>query len=190
MSFNQQYNSSSLNVKKSFNVDDFNAKFARYQQQQQQLQQNQFMDPRFNYSDPTAVNYVDPRWDSKNRAACLLVVDKHRKKFLSIFKQHGSYDIPGGKTKVIESFEDAAIRELQEETGIIVEKRNMIKIMDAFDGEFKVVTFLAFCHSGKIQTQEDHLVSWIPYKYLNYNRNPKWQKYNKLVYEKLLQRLY
>ena len=190
MSFNLPYNHSSLNVKKSFNVEEFNANFMRYQQQQRQMKQNQFMDPRFNYSDPEAVNYVNPKWDSKNRAACLLVVDRHRKKFLSVFKFQGSYDIPGGKCKVIEPFEDAAIRELYEETGIVVEKRNMQKILDAFDGQFQVVTFLAFSHRGKIQTQEDHLVSWVPFKYLNFNQNPKWQKYNALVYEKLLQRLY
>ena len=190
MTFNQQYNVSSFNVKKSFNVEEFNTNFARQQKQIQQIQQNQFINPAYNYRDPTAPNYVNPNAESPNRAACLLVCDRHRKKFLSVFKIQGSYDIPGGKTKMIESFEDAAIRELYEETGIIVEKINMTKIMDAFDGRYQVVTFLAFVHRGRIQTQEDHLVGWVPFKYLNYNQNPRWQKYNTLVYEKLLQRLY
>lgn len=190
MAFNQQYNSSSLNVKKSFNVEDFNNNFLKQQKQKQLLTHNQFINPAYNYVDPTTPNFVNPNTESPNRAACLLVVDRHRKKFLSVFKIHGSYDIPGGKTKIIESYEDAAIRELYEETGIIVDKMNMTKIMDAFDGQYQVVTFLAFIHRGQIQTQEDHIVGWVPFKYLNYNRNPKWQKYNKLVYEKILQRLY
>ena len=190
MSFNQPYNVSSLNIKKSFNVEEFNSKFKRQQQQKQMVTQNQFINPKYNYRDPTAPNYVNPNADSPDRAACLLVCDKHRKKFISVFKIQGSYDIPGGKAKMIESFEDAAIRELREETGLVVDKINMTKIMDATTGGFRVVTYLAFAHKGHIQTQEDHLVSWIPYKYLNYNNNPMWRKYNALVYEKLLQRLY
>ena len=190
MTFNQQYNNSSLNNKRSFSIEEFNSNFARQQKEKQQITQNQFMNPAYNYRDPTAPNYVNPNAESPNRAACLLVCDKHRKKFLSVFKIHGSYDIPGGKTKMVESFEDAAIRELHEETGLIVDKMNMTKIMDAFDGQYQVVTYLAFAHRGKIETQEDHLVSWVPYKYLNANRNPRWQKYNTLVYEQLLQRLY
>jgi len=190
MSFLNNFNKSSLNVKKSFSVEEFNMNFERQQKNKQEITRNQFMDPRYNYVDPRAQNYVNPNMESPDRAACLLVVDRHRKKFLSVFTIQGSYDIPGGKCKIIESYEDAAIRELYEETGIIVDKINMTKIMDAFDGKFNVVTFLAFVHRGAIQTQEKHLVSWVPLKYLNLNRNPQWQKYNALVYEKLLSMMY
>ena len=190
MSFLNNYNKSSLNIKKSFNVEEFNANFIRQQQNKQGITINQFKDPRFNYVNPQAPNYINPNRESPDRAACLLVVDRHRKKFLSVFKIHGSYDLPGGKCKIIESYEDAAIRELYEETGIIVEKINMTKIMDAFDGKYNVVTYVAFVHKGQIETKEDHLISWVPLKYLNFNRNPKWKKYNSLVYEKLLSIMY
>lgn len=190
MSFLNNLNQSSYNVKKSFNVEEFNNNFLKYQQEKQNLIKNQFMDPRYNYYDPKAPNYVNPNWDSPNRAACLLVVDRHRKKFLSVYKVNGSYDIAGGKCKMIESYEDAAIRELYEETGIVVDKINMTKILEAFDGQYNVITFVSFVHRGNISTKENHLVGWVPLKYLNYNNNPRWQKYNKIVYEKLLSMMY
>ena len=62
--------------------------------------------------------------------------------------------------------------------------------MDANDGKFQVVTFLAYNHKGVIRTNENHYVSWVPLKYLNNNKNPKWQKYNSLVYEKVLRTMY
>jgi len=201
MSFLNNINQSSINVKKAFSVEEFNANFLKHQQeiqhlkrnqlqQRQQIVRNEFMDPRFNYTDPHAPNYINPNMDSPNRAACLLVVDRHRKKFLSVFKVQGSYDIPGGKTKIIEPYEDAAIRELYEETGIVVDKHNMTKILEASDRNFNVVTFVAFVHRGRIETKEDHLVGWVPLKYLNFNNNPRWQKYNQLVFEKVLSMMY
>lgn len=184
------YNQSSLNVKKSFNIEEFNSNFIKQQKNKQQITRNQFINPNFNYTDPTAPNYVNPNRESPNRASCLIIVDKHRKKFLSVWKYNGSYDIPGGKCKIIEPYEEAAIRELKEETGIIVEKINMIKLLEANDGQFNVITFMAQKHSGKIETSEKHIVGWIPLKYLNYNDNPRWKKYNQIVYEKILSMLY
>ena len=198
MSFLDKFNKSSFNTKKSFSVEEFNNNFTKQQQDKQQLtrqqltkqHQQQFMDPRYNYVDPSRPNYVNPNRDSPDRAACLLVVDKHRKRFLAVWKLKGSYDIPGGHTKIIETYEDAAVRELREETGIIVEKRNMSKILEAFDGKFNVITYVAFVYKGHIQTQEQHLVGWVPFQYLTYNKNPRWQKYNQIVYNKLLGMLY
>ena len=190
MSFLQKFNQSSYNTKKSFSVEEFNNKFVRYQENKKIVVKQNFKDPRFNYVNKQAKNYIDPNRDSQNRASCLLVVDKHRKKFLAVWKIQGSYDIPGGCCKIIESYEDAAVRELFEETGIVVEQRNMSKILEAFDGQFNVITYVAFIYKGKIQTQEQHLVGWVPFQYLRLNRNIRWQKYNQIVYNKLLGMLY
>jgi len=77
-----------------------------------------------------------------------------------------------------------------EETGLIVEKRNMSQILSAFDGKYTVVTFVAFLFKGKLEKKEDHYVSWVPLEFLKSNSNPKWQKYNTIVYEKILAKIY
>ena len=94
--------------------------------------------------------------------ALLIVVDKHTKKFVSVYKYQDSYDIPGGKCLVyedsVESFEDCAIRELKEETGLIVQKNNMFKILDANDNTFRVVTYVSYLYSGNFFTEENHRI--------------------------------
>ena len=77
-----------------------------------------------------------------------------------------------------------------EETGLIVEKRNMSQILSAFDGKYTVVTFVAFLFKGQLEKKEKHNVSWVPLEYLKYNKNPKWKKYNTIVYEKILAKIY
>jgi ADP-ribose pyrophosphatase YjhB (NUDIX family) len=128
--------------------------------------------------------------DSKNRAACLIVVDKFRKKFLSVYKTPDNYAIPGGKCKVDESYEDAAIRELKEETGLVVDKRNMKKILEGKDEQMNVITYLSFIYKGHIHTEEKHYISWVPLKHLNTNKNPRWKLYNSAVYDEILKLLY
>ena len=176
---------------KNMSINDFNRQFMEKQQQKNNPPPPP---PLPDYITPDINPYLNPHLnfnqDSPNRAACLVVVDKHRKKFASVFKKIGSYDIPGGKTKLIESFEDAARRELFEETGLTVDPRNMHKLLDAFDGQFRVVTFVSFSHKGKLQTNENHYVSWVPLEYLKVNENPRWKKYNSIIYQKILPRMY
>lgn len=172
---------------RNFNLEQFNNNFANKQKQNQDIDLNRMApqkDPNIDY------NNFNPHQDSNNRAACLIVVDKHRKKFVSVFKTRDSFDIPGGKAKIIEPFDECAKREMWEETGLIVEKRNMEQILDANDGKVKVVTYVAFLFKGQLQQKEDHYVSWVPLEYLTINKNPRWKKYNTIVYEKILAKIY
>ena len=132
--------------------------------------------------------------DLGTNCALLLVVDKHSKKFVSVYKFKDSYDIPGGKCIMyensIEGFEDCAVRELQEETGLKVDKANMFKILDANDGKFRVVTYVSNLYSGNFYTVENHRVGWVPLEFLKFNANQGWRSYNTLVYNRLISRLY
>ena len=172
---------------RNFNVEQFNNNFSNKQQQNQQTDLNRMApqrNPNIDY------NNFNVNQDSNNRAACLIVVDKHRKKYVSVFTDNTSFDIPGGKAKIIEPFDECARREMWEETGLVVETRNMEQILDAFDGKVKVVTYVAFLYKGKLETKENHYVSWVPLEYLKINKNPRWQKYNTIVYEKILGKIY
>ena len=139
-------------------------------------------------------NNQQPPRESNINCALLLVVDRFSKKFVSVYKYRNSYDIPGGKCKVYqdvdESFEDCAIRELFEETGLIVHKNKMFKILDAFDGRYKVVTYVTYHYSGNFHTLENHRISWVPLEYLKVNANQGWKSYNTLVYGRLIVKLY
>ena len=172
MSFDQKINKSAYNYKLTYNLQEFNNNFNKDMKTIKKLK-----------------NKLDEE-DSKNRAACLIVVDKFRKKFLSVYMNVGNYAIPGGKCKVDESYEEAAIRELQEETGLVVDKMNMKKILEGKDENITVVTFLSFIYKGHIHTKEKHKVSWVPLKHLNTNKNKRWQKYNSAVYDEVLKLLY
>ena len=132
--------------------------------------------------------------ESNVNCALLLVVDKHSKKFVSVYKHVNSYDIPGGKCKVYqdvdESFEDCAIRELFEETVLRVQKEKMFKILDANDGRYRVVTYVTYNYSGNFFTLENHRIGWVPLDYLKINGNQGWKKYNTEVYQRMMHKLY
>ncbi len=132
--------------------------------------------------------------ESNVNCALLLVVDKHSKRFVSVYKHKNSYDIPGGKCKVYqdvnESFENCAIRELFEETGLRVQKDKMFKILDAFDGRYRVVTYVTYNYSGNFFTLENHKIGWVPLEYLKINGNHGWKKYNTIVHDRMMLKLY
>ena len=83
-------------------------------------------------------------------------------------KKAGYYEIPGGKIEEGELPEQTAIREMQEETGIIVKdlKNKGNLTIEYPDRKFEFVVFLADDYQGKPLQFEDNSSAWIDINYL------------------------
>lgn len=78
-------------------------------------------------------------------------------------KKAGYYEIPGGKIEAGELPEQTAIREMQEETGIIVKKlKNKGNLIIEYpDRKFEFVVFLANTYQGEPEQFEDNTSEWL-----------------------------
>lgn len=83
-------------------------------------------------------------------------------------KKAGYYEIPGGKIEEGELPEQTAIREIQEETGIIVKnlKNKGNLTIEYPDRKFEFVVFLADDYQGKPLQFEDNSSAWIDINHL------------------------
>jgi 8-oxo-dGTP pyrophosphatase MutT (NUDIX family) len=114
-----------------------------------------------------------------NRASLVLIIDLESQTFLSVFKDHYSFNIPGGKCFRNETDIDCAIREIEEETGLFLFENKMKLILSEQCEDFIVSTFLTYDFVGKIHSDEDHLISFLSLDKLLINKNPKWIKYHR-----------
>ena len=108
-------------------------------------------------------------------SGCIIVNDK--KEILVLFrKNHGHYELPGGKVESGETIEQAALRECKEETGVDLELIRYICYEDfEIEGKkFRSHNFLAKIKgNGKPYVTEPHIfesVMWLNTK--------KYEKYN------------
>lgn len=78
-------------------------------------------------------------------------------------KKAGYYEIPGGKIEAGELPEQTAIREMQEETGIVVKKlKNKGNLIIEYpDRKFEFVVFLANTYQGEPKQFEDNTSEWL-----------------------------
>lgn len=113
-----------------------------------------------------------------NRASIVLIYDLESQTYLSIFKDCISFDIPGGKCFQDESFEDCAIRELNEETGLIVNKKDLKLMLKKNCGDYEVATFTTTTYTGKLEPEEGYRVGFVPLEYLLLNINSSWLPYH------------
>ena len=84
-------------------------------------------------------------------------------KYKSGNKKEGYYDIPGGKIEEGENPEEAAIREMKEETGLIVTN---LKLKGKMKIEypkkiFELLIFIAYEFEGRVQEFEENTSEWI-----------------------------
>ena len=122
----------------------------------------------------------------KHRAGCILILNKEGDHFLSVSGKSGKdFNLPGGKIEYNESYIDGSIRELREETGLIVNKRDLKLLHQNFDIgrglRWYVITYIAFDWYGTIHTEETGIVKWLPLEELK--NSQKWEVYNTKVYE-------
>lgn len=81
----------------------------------------------------------------------------------SVFRSAGVWTIPGGKLDWGESFEDGAIREIAEETGIVAKNPKVISVHNNMNEHAHYVTLGLFCEdfSGEAKVMEpDEITDW------------------------------
>jgi 8-oxo-dGTP diphosphatase len=97
------------------------------------------------------------------KSSKILITSRPKGKFLS-----GFWEIPGGKLFNYESFEDCVVRELHEEIGVKVDKKDL-KNIDLVTHRYKnniiiMMIYLVEYWSGKIKLKEKQQLSWITNK--------------------------
>lgn len=121
----------------------------------------------------------------KKRASIVLIIDIESQTYLSVFKDFYSYNIPGGKCFINENDIECAIREIREETGLLLDYNNMSLLHSEQCVDYFVSTYITYRWDGYIDTEEDHFVEFLPLEKLLINKNPSWIKYHKKLLEKI-----
>lgn len=80
-------------------------------------------------------------------------------------KDWQGYTLPGGHVEPGESFVDAVIREMKEETGLTVEKPRLagVKQFPIENGRYVVLLFKATRWTGDLVSSEEGQMEWVEY---------------------------
>ena len=84
-----------------------------------------------NYFNPYEDDYIDPNQDSPNRFALLALINKYNKTIMVIGLKNQHYYIPGGKCKIFESFQNAAVRQFRQLTNVQLDGQKLTRLLYA-----------------------------------------------------------
>lgn len=84
-------------------------------------------------------------------------------------KDWKGYTLPGGHVEPGESFVDAVLREMKEETGLTVYDPRLVgvKQFPIENGRYVVLLFKAEKYEGELVSSEEGTMEWIPYERLS-----------------------
>lgn len=84
-------------------------------------------------------------------------------------KDWQGYTLPGGHVEPGESFVDAVIREMKEETGLDILKPRLvgIKQFPIEDGRYIVLLFKTECFRGQVVSSDEGEMEWVEYSNLS-----------------------
>jgi len=113
-------------------------------------------------------------------AGCVLIVKNN--KVLAVSRKDNPHDfgLPGGLKEFGEAVQEAAFRELKEETGLVAESGRLV--LSDYCGNHLVSTFLVENYYGKISSNEAGIVAWIEPKDL---LTGSFSEYNKKIMQDL-----
>lgn len=73
-----------------------------------------------------------------------------------------NYCFPGGTVEKNESLEDAASRELYEETGIVVDNNNLEKMVIVYPSGYKKIIFVTKVYDAEVRLNYEHTeYAWV-----------------------------
>jgi ADP-ribose pyrophosphatase YjhB (NUDIX family) len=116
----------------------------------------------------------------RQRAVAILLFSQGMVLGVSRKTDSNDFGLPGGKVEDGEDFEDAAIRETLEETGL--EIFGLQKVFERLDEEYYVETFAAQW-KGYISTKEKGRVKWVTFEEL---KSGTFGKYNTMLEKTLI----
>ena len=127
----------------------------------------------------SGVNEIGKEYSKKVSVALIF----NQNKILAVSRKNDPNDfgLPGGKVDEGESFEECAIREIEEETGLSV--FGLVPIYYRMDGEFFAVCYLAQWQ-GEIKTSETGRVDWVDFDVITKGRFGSYNAELKKVLEK------
>jgi len=117
--------------------------------------------------------------------AAKAIIKNKDNKFLVILKSDieeinpNEIDLPGGRLKFGEDFEDGLKREIMEELGITIEIMRLSRVWTLIKNDLHLVglTFLANYVSGDIKLSQEHInFQWISKKDILNGEYPEWIK--------------
>jgi 8-oxo-dGTP diphosphatase len=103
--------------------------------------------------------YSDPRWISAPRhiVSAAVVATNTQGDVLLVRSPWRGWEMPGGQVELGESLEDAAIREVKEETGIDVAHLQFCGVSQARDRSVVNFLFYGTCVGGALQSSTESI---------------------------------